>query len=305
MSTLSQFFGGGGGGALSAGSEVKYFFESDTITIPSNVDYVAYAVMGGGGEGIGGGSGGGFSWRDGNITCDTDFTVCAVVGSGGSASCITGLCTGVISATGGGGENSPGVGSGGTINTCGGSGGGDGNTGAGGGAGGLTNNGGDGGRDQSGGGGMSSGPRNDDFAFLVGGTGGYAESDSFTQNGSNGFVGAGGIASDTTEPVNCSQSAPTSGFFPSFTTRGYSQSKTFLFAAGGGGATQCNPNKGQNGAPGGGGGWRASGGFGGGSGAGNCCAIGGRGGGTGANSGNCVGNASPGFAVIEYWISND
>lgn len=186
MSTLSQFFGSGGAGATAStgkgiGSVFRIFTTNGSLTVPSDVAYVSYGVIGGGSIGCSGGpdpsgSGGGFSYQEGAQTSPTPLTICATVGSGGGlfnpastglgcpggTSCISGFPLATICATGGCTSGPPligagpgGAGSGGMINTCGGIG--ADARGGGGGAGGLFSPGGNGGSCRGGGGGFGSG----------------------------------------------------------------------------------------------------------------------------------------------------
>ena len=66
MSTLTQFFGGGGGGAAGESTLIIVENSNPSVPISGDANYVAYAVMGGGGSGfpspsvgpVGGGGGG-------------------------------------------------------------------------------------------------------------------------------------------------------------------------------------------------------------------------------------------------------
>lgn len=312
------------------------------------------------------GGGGGFSWKEATQTCASDFTVCAIVGGGGcnhpcncctvlrqgQASCICGFSGGTICATGGS-CWSPGSGSGGDINTSGGRGGFSQSQGmGGGGAGGLL---GDGGSPNSstGGGGYGSGggggggnersivcnlhcsvlnARCCCAVFYRGACGGAGGSAGVKGNGGSGLAGTGGIRTfvvqcNATETAAMSEQAPTGGMIPQYTMCGYSQAKTFLSAAGGGGAASGLDGAcakcfyfGQAGAPGGGGGGvststgrpvAGAGGFGAGGGGGSSCcdAPGPAGIGGGAannNNGNqylTSGLAGQGIAVVEYWVT--
>ena len=328
-------------------SALRFFYTTQCIPIPSTVCYMAYGVIGAGGWG----PGGGFSYKDAEVTCGSNFCVCVEVGQGftycdyncraGSTS-ISGICAATISATGGyGGNNcccfsgcasSPGVGSGGDINTCGGNGGWqDGGVFmTGGGAGGLFGNGGNGGCGSwGGGGGFGSGGG--------GGGGGVVCSGSYNSacgnNGQMGGLTAGSVSTNTgvighnygcggagyfgaagaSTGANfreCSQnhaeiitSEPQDAqiqYVPGYTKNGqYSQAKTFLGAAGGGAATLwCKVDTqmgsiGGRAAPGGGSAPGQVAGFGGGS----------------ARLGSHVthigggGFCSNGIGIIEFWIS--
>jgi len=156
MSSLSQFFQSPGTLAVGSG-KVRFFSSSGSVTVPSTVTYMAYGVIGAGGNSYrsefpvncresAAGGGGGFSFWNGPVTCGTPFSVCATVGaqSGclqtagpiysvpstaakGGTSCITGVANAIFATGGDHGTSyccpvpaSFGCGVGGTINTCGG-----------------------------------------------------------------------------------------------------------------------------------------------------------------------------------------
>jgi len=342
MSTLSQFFGTGGAGATAStgkgiGSVFRIFNTTGSMTVPSDVAYVSYGVIGGGGNGFSGGpngagSGAGFSYQEGAQTSPTPLTVCATVGAGGTSpigasggtSCISGFPLATICATGGQNAsseplvptNAGGVGSGGMINTCGGVA--LGPNGGGGGAGGLFGNGGNGGCESVGGGG----------AFGSGGGGGGATGSNSAGtsgkgagggspgggvpgpgacagSGGAGLVGKGGQGGLIVIPSGGGNVGEpgTPGFvtgFLEFDGR-FSQTKTFFGAAGGGGGGgHSNGGGGNGGAGGGGGGNGGVGGFGGGGGGGahQCVQTG-----IGGGGGGVSGHGGNGIAIIEYWCT--
>jgi hypothetical protein len=335
MSTLSQFFGAGGGGfngiGLSTGSAFELVTSTKNVAIPSNVKYVAYAVMGQGGDacnriigdspeypGCGtrcSGGGGGFSYREGAISCGSPFNACVIIGASTS---ITNLCnpsSGVTAICATRGCFNGGTGYLGLINTSGGNGictcGGPSasNVGVnwgGGGAGGIYGNGGNG-TCNGGGGGFGSGGGGGSL-----GCGGGFGSPSQSTAGGNGLAGRGASGAP-----GCNALAAEPGFIVQFTRCGqYSQGKTFFAAAGGGGSNYAPAAAG-----GGGGSWptsfpQSSGGFGGGSGSGRGPAVpaglalscsteqNNFGGGAGAASAfSCPSCASGGAAIamIEWW----
>lgn len=128
MSTLSQFFNSA---ASSGAGGVSYFGTSGTLTVPSDVTYIAYGAMGAGSSGcvnpaciISGGAGGGFSWWEGAVNCASPFNLTVTVGSAG-ANGGTSIVSGgpnTICATGGLSTGVGGIGYCGLINTCGGTG---------------------------------------------------------------------------------------------------------------------------------------------------------------------------------------
>lgn len=328
MSTLSSFFGNVSGGS---GSVLTIFSNTGSLTVPNTVRKMSYAVIGAGGGGGGcndtngcsaccysaGGGGGGFSYLDGCVTCSSSFSVCAIVGAygyggngvcgQGGSSCITGICLGVICATGGGGQlmsGTPGCGYGGSINSIGGC---SRNSGAqptsyaGGGAGGLygaggcscISCGGGGGFGSGGGGGANGG---------MGGPGAQSGGQCCFCGGppgGNGLVGSGGTSAQC---IGCGLSAGVpaqAGYIPQYVIDGrLSQGKTFLAQAGGGGAGACYGS--YSAAAGGGGGYSGNAGFGGGAGYAGYPGVGGGAYSTIASSTSCGGS---GFAVVEYWTN--
>lgn len=316
--------GGGGGG---------FSWKEATQTCAS--DFTVCAIVGAAGEVCGG-------------------TSCYTVKNQGGASCITGFSGGTICATGGS-CYVPGAGSGGDINTCGGCGaGGRCHSMGGSGAGGLYGNGGSacsgrggGGFGSGGGAGASQYSGYEDVQcaecsglwcriFPSQGGGGGQAGNKF--NGGSGLSGRGGVGQILFSHRDCCHTSmgsavypPEGGMIPQYTMCGYSQAKTFLSASGGGGGGFClchcvNPMAdtvpgGQQGAPGGGGGWHGggtvagapNGGFGAGAGSVACstseCGLKGKGGiGAGANvqftgADACSGEAGQGIAVVEYWVT--
>jgi len=239
MSTLSQFFNSA---ASSGAGGVSYFGTSGTLTVPSDVTYIAYGAMGAGARGSCvnrcGAAGGGFSWWEGPVNCGSPFTITATVGASGPTGGTSIVSGGpnMICATGGQ-TTAGGIGYCGLINTCGG-------IGScyytvcwdgyrtcyrccvinGGGAGGLMGN---GGNSQAFGGG----------GFGSGGGGGW----------NSGFGGALGTPSGP----GLNGEVGTPGYSVSYNLNGkLSQAKTFLSASGGGagvknmagqsGSTTCN-----------------------------------------------------------------
>jgi hypothetical protein len=312
MSTLSQFFGGGGTttglGLASTGSQLAIVGATQNVAIPSNVKYVAYAVMGAGScaygnNGLCSGGGGGFSYREGCISCGSPFNACVIIGGPGtnssrSTSSITGLCnstSGVsaICATSGLGI-CLGIGYLGIINNPGGcgfcnsepSGG---NSG-GGGAGGLLGKGGN----------VDPGPCSGGGGFGSGGGGGGGRFGS--EGGGGGSRGSGNPSASGDGGGGLAGSAGIPGYIVQFVTRGdYSQGKTY-FAAAGGGGRGCTgfptSTMGYSAGAGGGGGYRGAGGFGGGAG-GQVVDGAGFGGGAAISSGAAGGS----IAMIE-WFDN-
>lgn len=225
MSTLSQFFNST---TTSGAGGVTYFGTSGSLTVPSDVTYIAYGAIGAGSCGsipgaAGSGAAGGFSWGESAVNCASPFNLTVTVGSSsanGGFSSVTGGPT-TICATGGLSTCTGGIGYGGVINTCGGVGcytptGSGYGTGcykycyrSGGGAGGLFGNGGAAGN--LGGGGFGSG-----------GGGGYNAGYAGTFGVPNGGSGLNG---DVGSP----------GFAVNYNLNGkLSQAKTFLSASGGG-----------------------------------------------------------------------
>lgn len=313
MSTLSQFFST----ASSAPEEEKVkstvciIDTTQSITLPSETTYVGYGVLGPGGPGhpceFQAGAGGGFSWRDGAISCGVDFTVCAVIGaspchacfnSETTATCISGFSIGDICATSGQAYAScsdcdpptPGSGFGGLINTSGGS-----ScrldkfcfraSSGGGGAGGVYK---DGGHGDQNGGGMGGSNAN---RFGGGGGGSFIETN-------DGAVGRGARCEffNTDTSILCLLIPAETGFITSYASdERFSLAKTYFAAAGGGGgASSCNCFN--IGASGGGGGYQGRGGFGGGSGRESLDKPS-----PGGGSSNESDEGGDGFAMIEFW----
>jgi len=311
MSTLSQFFNSA---ASSGAGGVSYFGTSGSLTVPSDVTYIAYGAMGAGARGSCvnrcGATGGGFSWWEGAVNCASPFNLTVTVGSAGAnggTSIVSGGPT-TICATGGLSTGVGGIGYCGLINTCGG-------IGscyyvvsctyprwyyccyiyAGGGAGGLMGNGGNA-QTLAGGG------------FGSGGGGGW----------NSGFGGAG-LGSPSGPGLNGEVGTP--GYSVSYNLNGkLSQAKTFLSASGGGAGLK-NTNVYYAAGAGGGGSNGYAAGFGGGSGGlGSTQILAGCGGGGhdwifaactvpdgyGGGGGYCISPQTNvcggnGFVAVEYW----
>jgi hypothetical protein len=334
MSTLSQFFGKGN----ITGSRHVIVQSTQNVLIPSNVKYVAYAVMGAGSSGssfpplspsVGsiGGPGGGFSYREGAVSCASNFNACVIIGGVGchctrTVSSITGLCSptsGVTAICASSGYtcvcivpppginfslNFAGIGYLGNINSNGGcaqincatpnSRFGNGH----GGAGGLYGPGGNGGvslgpslgQGNNGGGGFGSGGGGGGSQGFTGPPGSGTDAGTSAQGAGGGNPGYCAFSSSAgIGGVGLAGGPGTPGYIIQYAACGYSQGKTY-FAAAGGGGNRCF----SGGAGGGGGACNGDGGFG----AGGSGPLGGSPFGGGGGTMDVAGKS---IAMIEWW----